>query len=62
MDSTRIFESMTEVGQQPQAAWAGWSVERRAKADQPARMIHAAQQLKAAGRVDEAKRASRGGL
>ena len=55
MDSTRIFESMTEVGQQLQAAWAGWSIGRAAKADQPARMIRAAQQLKAAGRIDEAK-------
>ena len=55
MDSTRIFESMTEVGQQLQAAWAGWAVRRGgAMANQPTRMIHAAQQLKAAGRTDEA--------
>ena len=56
MDSTRIFESVTEVGQQLQAAWAGWAVDRGSKADQPARMIHAAQQLKAAGRMEEAKK------
>jgi tetratricopeptide (TPR) repeat protein len=56
MDSTRIFETMTELGTQLQATWAGWSIERSASAsDKPARMIHAAQQLKAAGRMDEAK-------
>ena len=55
MDSTRIFESVTEVGQQLQAAWAGWAVERAGPiAGQPTRMIHAAQQLKNAGRTDEA--------
>ncbi len=56
MDSTRIFETMTELGTQLQATWAGWSIERSASAsDRPARMIHAARQLKAAGRMDEAK-------
>ena len=55
MDSTRIFESTTEVGQQVQAAWAGWAVRRGGPmANQPTRMIHAAQQLKAAGRTEEA--------
>ena len=55
MDSTRILESMTEVGQQLQAAWAGWAVQRAgAMAKQPTRMIHAAQRLKAAGRTEEA--------
>lgn len=55
MDSTRIFESMTEAGQQLQAAWAGWAVRRPgAMANEPVRMIHAAQQLKTAGRTEEA--------
>ncbi len=55
MDSTFLFESMTELGQQLQATWAGRTVQRAGAVDQPARMIRAAQKLKAAGRLDEAK-------
>ncbi len=55
MDSTRIFESVTEVGQRLQAAWASWAVRSVGeRALQPARLIHAARLLKAAGRIDEA--------
>ena len=54
-DSTRVFETESEVGRQLQAAWAGWakrSVGERAL--QPSRLIHAARQLKAAGKTDDA--------
>ena len=55
MDSTRIFESMTDVGHQLQAAWAGWAIQRAGAATAlPASMIRAAQRLKAAGRTEEA--------
>jgi len=54
-DSTRIFESYTQVGRQLRAAVAGWATgsERRALMG-PARLVSAAQQLKAAGRTEEA--------
>ena len=54
-DSTSIFESYTPVGRQLRAAVAGWATrsERMASMD-PARMVSAAQRLKAAGRTEEA--------
>ena len=54
-DSAQILESFTQVGRQLRAAVAGWATgsERRASMD-PARLVSAAQQLKAAGRTDEA--------
>ena len=54
-DSTRIFESYTQVGRQLRAAWAGWATrsERMASVES-ARLVSAAQRLNAAGRTDEA--------
>ena len=54
-DSAQILESFTQVGRQLRAAVAGWATgsERRTSMD-PARLVSAAQQLKAAGRTDEA--------
>jgi len=54
-DSTSIFESYTHVGRQLRAASAGWATgsERRALMD-PARLVSAAQQLKAVGRTEQA--------
>ncbi len=54
-DSAQILESFTQVGRQLRAAVAGWATgsERRASMD-PSRLVSAAQQLKAAGRTDEA--------
>ena len=54
-DSTRIFESYTQVGRQLRAAWAGWATrsERMASVES-ARLVSAAQRLNAAGRTEEA--------
>ncbi len=62
MDSTRIFESVTEVGKQLQAAWAGRAVERAVSADQPARMIHSGAATQGRGTDGGSQGASRGGL
>jgi len=54
-DSTSIFESYTQIGRQLRAASAGWATrsERLASMD-PARVVLAAQQFKAAGRTQAA--------
>ena len=54
-DSTSIFESFTQIGRQLRAASAGWATrsERLASMD-PARVVLAAQQFKAAGRTQAA--------
>ena len=54
-DSTRIFESYTQVGRQLRAAWAGWATrsERMASVES-VRLVSAAQRLNAVGRTEEA--------
>ncbi len=54
-DSTSSFESLTQLGRQLRAASADWASRsgRMASMD-PARMVAAAQQFKAAGRTEEA--------
>ena len=54
-DSTRIFESYTQVGRQLRAAWARWATrsERMASVES-ARLVSAAQRLNAVGRTEEA--------
>lgn len=55
--STGVFETVTKVGQQLHAAWAGWAVEGvRSGSVTPAQKIQAAQRLRPAGRTEEAIR------
>jgi TolB-like protein len=54
-DSTAILDSYTPVGSQLRAASAGWaSQSERMASEDPARLVAAAQRLKATGRTEEA--------
>ena len=54
-DSTRVFETESEVSRQVQAAWAGWAMRSAGERTlQPSRLIHAARQLQATGKTDDA--------
>ena len=54
-DSSRVFETESEVSRQLGTVWAGWAMRSAREGTlQPSRLIRAARQLRAGGKTDEA--------